>query len=619
MKTIKSTRITQKNRMIILIGIILLGLSTTAQAASDYLDPLFGNPNGYVTLDGFYGYSKSSVQSDGKVLVIGEGAEISGQYNLVRLMPDGSVDTGFGVNGQKTFPNNSGSVAAQAPDGKIIVVGECDLDGYIPEKGINIARLLENGTFDPTFNGGSPACRSARLSLPLLFIHDIAIQKDGKILVMATSIFVGDGIGGYSILARFNIDGSLDATFGEEGVRHAEQPLPGSSSVRWSELVLQPDQSILITGTVSNWRDPSDLPIYLVVIRLTASGQYDPSFGEKGYFIYQGPDQISRAYTITRQKSGRIIIGGEEKIGGSIRYFLMGITPNGTLDSTFGDSGVVTITGNVQSLLALPDDNLITIEYVDPNKLVVRMFDPQGETKTTFANNGQAAFDFLGSPLQLHIQPEGQILVASWLNPGSQIVMSRLNANIGPRPVFADVNFFHWANEWVERLYSSGLTSGCGSAPAIFCPDKPVTRAQMAVFLLKGIYGPAYAPPPAGDGTGFEDVETNHWAAAWIKQLAAEGITYGCGDGNFCPDTPVNRAQLAVFLLKAKYGAAYSPAPASGATFLDVTSDHWAAAWIEQLAAENITSGCGNGNFCPQLSANRAQMAIFLVKTFNLP
>jgi hypothetical protein len=51
-----------------------------------------------------------------------------------------------------------------------------------------------------------------------------------------------------------------------------------------------------------------------------------------------------------------------------------------------------------------------------------------------------------------------------------------------------------------------------------------------------------------GDSTGFNDVPTDYWAAPWIKQLAAEGITGGCGSGNFCPKQAVTRAQMAVFL-----------------------------------------------------------------------
>jgi hypothetical protein len=72
----------------------------------------------------------------------------------------------------------------------------------------------------------------------------------------------------------------------------------------------------------------------------------------------------------------------------------------------------------------------------------------------------------------------------------------------------------------------------------------------MAVFLLRARHGAGYTPPAVGAGTGFGDVPTSHWAAAWIKQLAAEGITGGCGGGNYCPEAAVNRAQMAVFLVK---------------------------------------------------------------------
>jgi hypothetical protein len=72
----------------------------------------------------------------------------------------------------------------------------------------------------------------------------------------------------------------------------------------------------------------------------------------------------------------------------------------------------------------------------------------------------------------------------------------------------------------------------------------------MAVFLLRAKYGASYAPPGLRSGTGFGDVSASHWAAAWIKQLVAEGITAGCGSGNYCPEQPVTRAQMAVFLVR---------------------------------------------------------------------
>jgi hypothetical protein len=72
----------------------------------------------------------------------------------------------------------------------------------------------------------------------------------------------------------------------------------------------------------------------------------------------------------------------------------------------------------------------------------------------------------------------------------------------------------------------------------------------MAVFLLKAKHGAGYTPPAVGAGTGFGDVPADYWAAAFIKQLVTDGITAGCGSGNYCPEQSVTRAQMAVFLVK---------------------------------------------------------------------
>lgn len=186
-----------------------------------------------------------------------------------------------------------------------------------------------------------------------------------------------------------------------------------------------------------------------------------------------------------------------------------------------------------------------------------------------------------------------------------------------PYPIFADVPFDHWANTFVERLYLSKTTGGCALAPLTYCPESSVTRAQMAVFLLKGMYGSDYVPSDA-TGAIFLDVPADHMFGMWIEQLAAEGITGGCGNNNYCPNSPVTREQMAIFLLRTKHGNTYTPPAASG-VFADVPADYWAASWIEQLAAEGITGGCGGGKYCPKGTVTRAQMAVFLVAAFNLP
>jgi DNA-binding beta-propeller fold protein YncE len=184
-----------------------------------------------------------------------------------------------------------------------------------------------------------------------------------------------------------------------------------------------------------------------------------------------------------------------------------------------------------------------------------------------------------------------------------------------PPRSFRDVPPDYWAFSFIETLNVSGITGGCGDNN--YCPEDQVTRAQMAVFLERGMRGSDFVPPPA-TGNTFLDVAATDFAASYIEQLFLDAITGGCGNGNYCPNDAVTRSQMAVFLLRAKYGSQYVPPPPTGERFADVDLSYWSVSWIEQLAAEGITGGCGNSNFCPEEPVTRAQMAVFLVRTFGL-
>ena len=197
-----------------------------------------------------------------------------------------------------------------------------------------------------------------------------------------------------------------------------------------------------------------------------------------------------------------------------------------------------------------------------------------------------------------------------------KIQVSPVDTSTPSESTFADVSVDDFAWSSIEQLYAAGITDGCSLSPLLYCPDQIVTRAQMAVFLERGMKGASFSP--LAKQASFGDT-TNHWARYWIEVLAFDGVTSGCGNGNYCPDSPVTRAQMALFLLRARYGADYMPPPPSGLMFQDVPSNYWAAAWIEQFSEEGITSGCGNGNYCPDAPVTRAQMAVFLAKSFNFP
>ena len=181
---------------------------------------------------------------------------------------------------------------------------------------------------------------------------------------------------------------------------------------------------------------------------------------------------------------------------------------------------------------------------------------------------------------------------------------------------FLDVPPGHIFHSFVVTLVSNGITAGVGGG--LYGVDQGTKRQQMAVFLLKAKNGLCYVPPPC---TGvFPDVPCSLVFAPWIEALAAAGITTGCGGGNFCPENLVTRRQMAVFLLKTKYGSGYVPPACTGA-FDDVACPGAPAVdFIEQLFDENITGGCSVSPplYCPDGTSTRGQMAVFITKTFSL-
>jgi hypothetical protein len=169
----------------------------------------------------------------------------------------------------------------------------------------------------------------------------------------------------------------------------------------------------------------------------------------------------------------------------------------------------------------------------------------------------------------------------------------------------------------VERLFRMHGTAGCGAGD--FCPDALVSRAQMSVFVVRGDVT-YFVPPPCSE-TVFADVPCPAGANVdWVNQLAAWGITAGCGGGDFCPGDVVTRAQMAVFLLKRRHVQGWTPPPCAATLFADVPCPGGPYVdWINEFAAEGLTSGCGGGLFCPAAPVSRQQMASFLVRAFWPP
>ena len=156
---------------------------------------------------------------------------------------------------------------------------------------------------------------------------------------------------------------------------------------------------------------------------------------------------------------------------------------------------------------------------------------------------------------------------------------------------------------------------------AAYCPANPVTRAQMAVFLLKAKFGRARIPPPVYRDSFSRRPLRGPPFCPWIEELAEREVVGGCGGALDGLNNAVTRQQMAVFLLKAFEGSTYVP-PVCTVLFDDVTCRPGSqfGAWIEELAELKITGGCSVTTpfYCPTNQSNRGQMAVFIVKTFGL-
>jgi hypothetical protein len=157
----------------------------------------------------------------------------------------------------------------------------------------------------------------------------------------------------------------------------------------------------------------------------------------------------------------------------------------------------------------------------------------------------------------------------------------------------------------IAWLAEQGITGGCATFK--YCPTANVTRAQMAIFLVR-----AFDIPPATGPDHFSD-DNGKTGESSINALFESGITGGCLPGKFCPTANVTRAQMAIFLVR----ALHLPPP---------TSDHFSddngltgESQINSLYEAGVTGGCAAHKFCPKSPVTRAQMAAFLQRALALP
>ena len=592
---------------------------------------------------GFIGFIRLGLQPSGAMIVAGALAPDEGEQMLAvaRLDETGALDPSFGNDGMTTInvvdgPETTSDMIVLS-DGSIVLAGGTYQQNE--DRVSFLAKLDEHGQLDDSFGNAGVSINNLGTGSDDRYDR-VAVQPDGKLLAGTQNFGV------YRHLAN----GSLDLDFGPGG--------GGRAWVRSSAafgLASTSDGSAVFGGSLSLLISSQDFDIY----KLTPSGDnLDENFGIRGVTsiaVTTGNDSI---LDIAIDSKGRIVVLGYIPNGAGVRSAVARLYPDGTPDPDFGVNGVQIVdvpnrSTRLRKIEFRPDGGILLSGEATTTgpryELIVVSLHENGALDSGFAAQGSMDIDAVPDPPVvyifidyilggLEILPNGKIAVLDrncncmsvftapdWFDNdndgiGDQADPDDDNDGIldidDPYPTgqFNDARPGYWAFTFIEKLGGSGITAGCGNGN--YCPSDSVTRAQMAVFLERGMRGNGYSPP-AATGNVFLDVGAGDFAASFIEQLASDGITAGCGNNNYCPNVDVTRAQMAVFLLRAKYGADYSPPPATG-VFNDVPLNYWAVHWIEQLAAEGITAGCGGGDYCPEAQVTRDQMAVFLVRTFGL-
>jgi uncharacterized repeat protein (TIGR01451 family) len=137
----------------------------------------------------------------------------------------------------------------------------------------------------------------------------------------------------------------------------------------------------------------------------------------------------------------------------------------------------------------------------------------------------------------------------------------------------------------------------------------------MILTVVDSVLGCDSSPGRRNVQVHFLDVPPGHGFYTFVNTLARNQVTGGCGGGNYCPDVSIPREQMAVFLLVAKEGAGYLPPACTTPMFADVPCSSPFARWINELARRGVTGGCGGANFCPSAPVTREQMSVFLLVT----
>jgi uncharacterized delta-60 repeat protein len=406
-----------------LASFLALGLLISSVHALDPGDPdfVFGD-GGMVTIDfessqWDFGFGGVLAQNDGKIVVIGQtwSAVTSTDFALTRYNVDGSLDQDFGNGGGVTTDFGSTEAAFDAAE---------DCEGRIVVVGeaangtrIAVARYNPDGSLDATFGSGGRVTTGLGLGS---FARCIAVDGNNRVLVAGDTYATATGLD--FIVVRYTSDGSLDEAFGTNGVVTSDFNSPGD---RANAVTLDSLGRIVVAGT-SAYPKPTDRKF--AVARFLPGGAPDTAFGTDGKVTSDlglGTSEL-RAYDVAIDDQDRIVVAGRAG-SRSATFVVARFDVAGRLDLTFGDGGKVfadfgSSNAGAQSVAIDSSGGIIAAGYGDqPGGMdfaLVR-YHSDGGLDAAFGNNGKVLTDFdagVDISYGVDIDQTGRILAAGAVN-----------------------------------------------------------------------------------------------------------------------------------------------------------------------------------------------------------
>ncbi len=402
------------------------------------------------------GLNAMAAQPDGKIVAVGSG-DVGYDMNyrpmrdfaVVRYNTNGTLDTSFDGDGKVATPVGSlrisyaNSVAVQS-DGKIVAAGVgCNTsNSYIDRCGFAIVRYNSDGSLDNSFDG------DGQLITEIPGRHNgilksIVIQPDGKIVAAGTTV----SFTASQTIIRYNSDGSLDTTFGSNGI-----VIESSwQVVSLSSLAIQSDGSLITVGKLSTITDPGTSPdVSVAVAKYHADGSPDTSFGSNGKVLTPF-ESYGEVTSVKVQTDGKVIVGGSVRTGSydSAECIVLRYDPNGVLDPTFAKDGILKIGffqyDRITSIAIQSDGKIVAAGYSlssgNTPRLIVARINPDGILDESFDGDGKLTLFYRKCiASSVLIQKDGRIVIGGTIGYRYAFGLIRLqgtpvsqNAGIGGR------------------------------------------------------------------------------------------------------------------------------------------------------------------------------------------